>query len=954
MGLESGYSYEETNLRQPAAAAVDRYKWISEFLPEKIYGDKKWLKPEADAVAWSEKLESKAEGVLAQRHNDLLISNGQQNVRVFPFKPALTLEKDRTALQLAEEQLGTQTSRKQIEHYARTLLDLNGRKAEPAGSVFKAKTIIKIPGQTADGGLTSLNGSDDRTTVWQDGSILVQKAAGGAEASWPDRSDTVTLSWNNKSPDGNHERRTSQKDERTDNPDGSWYRQTRKDEKSAWIMSERVEVDRQGLRKHFFLLPSNQEATKISIEKPGAKTFEFQKNAQAEFLSADGSSGVTPTGIVYKIERHADGSQERLHENGTRESIDAKGNLLARSGCDQQNRLFQESYRAGEKYPYKVDVTLNHGEPPTGFLRTPGGRYVAAYLLGGRNAGEIELRPGLFEYKDRAAQTVLDKNFDGKWDETFNLPYQNARTIEVDGDRKLITEKDRAGTKKSKTWVKGKDLSISKSYNSSGDLDGIIVSSRFGNAELKKDRERDQVMGSITGKGHEAETFYVSHSKLIYPPDLNNGLRSKVIVLPDNLDELASLVVREFNQDLRTVTTMRNGHKQVEDFESGRTDIMEPDGTVRGIAANGEKSTIKPSGEVMVEHSDSAVRLNSDGTVDRWGGSPDESARREPLSPGEKSFLDRHRGSIDLRDLAEIHGRFKGESRRLDGFYAALSKVEDIPAFSAAEKQALIQNIIHHVADPADINQGAIGTCVIAVVQRELAVSDPERYIGFIVDAASNKLRDASTGARIKLDPANLKMHDFSNRDLASRVFQTAALNLVYFPGNYVNTLDTNAEVHDRGGNLRDYSGLIMPVVAELAYKVTGKEHSMVKINSAEDLAAAFEANQRRPMIAFVNASTPPFATSDNGFSGHVVTVSGIDKGPPLKVFVQNQWGLKNDHSTPESAVDGALLVRNMQRNSLVLVLGPQQKVLKIDKGKFVVDEDATRDQLGKYERSAT
>ena len=409
----------------------------------------------------------------------------------------------------------------------------------------------------------------------------------------------------------------------------------------------------------------------------------------------------------------------------------------------------------------------------------------------------------------------------------------------------------------------------------------------------------------------------------------------------------------EYNDNLRTVKTVQHGQQQVESVDSGRIDTIRDNGTIAGHTSNGERSYVKPTGEAMVIHSDSTVRLNADETIDRWGSNKTESAKHEALSSNEKAFLDKNKANIDLRDLAEIHRRLKGDKTQLDAFYGSLSRVDQIPSYDAAEKNALMQNIMHHVGNPADIYQGAIGTCNVAVLQRELAMTDPQRYASVLIDAASNNLVDPSTGKKVEVDPANLKLHDLSERDLASRIFQSMALNLLFSPGKYLNTNDTNGKLYDRSGNLMAFAGLNMAQINELAHKVSGLEHCQVLIKSPEDFITAFEKNGRRPMTISVDARKPPIVPTDSGTGGHVVTVVGVERqGDSIKVKLQNQWGLADDHSTPETEVDAAELAENMKDDPLAIILGKQGDVYKIVDGKLVLDEESTRAEAQALERS--
>ena len=138
---------DEANLAHSQPAGKDNYKWDAEFLPNKIYGTEKWIPAKPDPILWSEKLENKAMNGLASCHKNLSFSKGHENVRVFPFKDQFTVEKDQTAMQLAEQQLGPRASQSQVKYFAELLMDLNNKEGDPSHTVFKAKSSIAVPGQ---------------------------------------------------------------------------------------------------------------------------------------------------------------------------------------------------------------------------------------------------------------------------------------------------------------------------------------------------------------------------------------------------------------------------------------------------------------------------------------------------------------------------------------------------------------------------------------------------------------------------------------------------------------------------------------------------------------------------------------------------------------------------------------------------------------------------------------
>ena len=157
---------------------------------------------------------------LAEEHKELSFTKGNENARVFPFKAEFTLDKDRSALHLAEQQLGSNASKSQVEYYAKLLLEINDKDGKPTSTVFKADSTIKLPGQTTDGGLTVLD-ENDRKTSWQDDSFLLQKADGSAHAAWSSGDEAKVISWSATDPDNNNEKTVTDKEQRIVNRTGS-------------------------------------------------------------------------------------------------------------------------------------------------------------------------------------------------------------------------------------------------------------------------------------------------------------------------------------------------------------------------------------------------------------------------------------------------------------------------------------------------------------------------------------------------------------------------------------------------------------------------------------------------------------------------------------------------------------------------------------------------------------
>jgi hypothetical protein len=147
---------------------------------------------------------------------------------------------------------------------------------------------------------------------------------------------------------------------------------------------------------------------------------------------------------------------------------------------------------------------------------------------------------------------------------------------------------------------------------------------------------------------------------------------------------------------------------------------------------------------------------------------------------------------------------------------------------------------------------------------------------------------------------------------------------------------------------------MTMPQIADVRYKLTGEEKGITQISNVQDLLTAFESNGGQPMIIAVDGNNEPFGgggpVGKRSNLNHVVTITRIEQGTPIKVYVANQWGLNNDHSTPETAIAATELVENMQfrvkidgktvtEPGMVLSPGDHTKGYKVKQGKVVEDK---------------
>jgi hypothetical protein len=403
--------------------------------------------------------------------------------------------------------------------------------------------------------------------------------------------------------------------------------------------------------------------------------------------------------------------------------------------------------------------------------------------------------------------------------------------------------------------------------------------------------------------------------------------------------------------------------KLVGSFANGRVDIVQKSGFVTGTTLNGEVSFQNPeTREAAVMNPDgTGVHLKPDGTLNRWGPKASDNANGERLSPGEEAYLKKH-PNADLRDVAEVHQRFHGDTQKLDNFYKSLEKLDATKNLTDAQKEAVRKDVLHHVANPEEIYQGVTDSCNVSVIQRDLAITNPEKYASTIVEAVSQGTFTANDGHKTKLDVKNLTMADSSGRDLASRIFQTATLRGEFDPGKvFENTPDGVGRLKPgkddpRGTPTQVFDGLFPNEIAEIRHKLTGDEKAITFIKTADDLKTALDRNGGPPMTVFVDGSADPFGEGGSDKApNHVVTITGIEAGPPVKYLVQNQLGLENDHSTPATAIPADKLMENMTRHredggpidhnngAIVLTNGDHNKAFGIIDGRHAEIPEATR-----------
>lgn len=392
--------------------------------------------------------------------------------------------------------------------------------------------------------------------------------------------------------------------------------------------------------------------------------------------------------------------------------------------------------------------------------------------------------------------------------------------------------------------------------------------------------------------------------------------------------------VTDTNNNTGTTTTLDSATKEVKynSVAPGRTDVLSSNGDLVRTDSNGSTGVMHADGSASVMHSDgSGATLTKDGQITFW--SPGHPSRTESLTPAEQKYMESHPG-LDKRDLADVHTRLNGDPAKLESFYNSLNKIESSTHFTQQEKSDIEKMIMRHVADPAEISQGVAGTCYATVIQRDLAMTSPEKYASLIADAVVNSEVKLADGTSAKLDMENMKIQDTSSRDLASRICQTAISKVAFehtspppgspkaivddwSHGTYANTPDGLGVLHGKDNKDETYPGINIYQVAATE-KALGIKAEVQIYHTPEELAAGYEQHGKQPMIASVSNEAAPFAPEQGSApkGNHFVTITDVEKSDSgIQVYVQNQAGLAKDHSTAQSAFKGDTFANNVVIN---------------------------------------
>lgn len=893
---------------------------------------------EKDPTTIATEYRDKATQKLALTYSKLSFNTGPFEPRTIAFKNSHTVAGDTSAEDLAKERLGAGATKEQVEAYAKCVLMLNKKEGAIGEALFKKDNTVALPGQRADGALTyKKNGVT--VAEWYDGSRYEVSERGKGRASIKSADGELTeISWNPEKAAGTRET-VIKGDKRTDSDAaGTVIEKTKV--KDKWEVTKLTTIDPSGRNLVADFEAGKKEPAKITITDKEKNTIELvsdgkgeytgqKKNAKGEVIEADVHAFPTRRGfVIYAEKDNGDQTRTRSYEDGTEEKIDINADLLRRQGKDAWGRKVVEDYEAGEALPNKITVSLKDGAVE--FEQKPFGAYEAPFKDStGKEIGTIDLRRnGLVVFNNDKEQTATADLPDGTHMVRKKFADAKQEIIETKNGATLKRTVDREGAVVDAEYTQQDGRKLYRKLASDGQSVESVTLTDKENCQTTLKYDRDLGLFKGTRKDPSGETLeraFYFQGKIVYTDAKTGEARFEKLKLMEK-DLFGLHISRGAYDPLSGNITTKNGDGTVtvESFAPGRVDSISGD-TTTGSTVTGEVSRIQPRGETVVHRpDDSGVRLNRDGSVDRWGPSDADNATEEPLAKVEGDYLRRHPES-DRRDILQIHSQFRDKPELLENFYKSMDKIDSAKNITEVEKTALRHDFLHHVAHPEELYQGNSWFCNVAVVERDMAMNMPDKYVDLVMSSLSDGNIKLPNGEKLPVDQCNLRQVDSTGRDFVTRVFHTVGVQAKYHPKyTFKNTEDGVGRLiaSDPEARPAAFVGLDMAGIVDVRSKLTGEKKAIVNVTSVDELVAAFEANKSRSMIVAVNADEPPFS-GDNGLGmlmagqtesqpNHVVSITRVDNGPPVKLYVQNQWGLKNDLSTPDTAVDAEVLLHSM------------------------------------------
>jgi hypothetical protein len=350
--------------------------------------------------------------------------------------------------------------------------------------------------------------------------------------------------------------------------------------------------------------------------------------------------------------------------------------------------------------------------------------------------------------------------------------------------------------------------------------------------------------------------------------------------------------------------------------------------------------------EVRAAEADQPFKLSTDAKV---------TEAREVLLKGAESRISDHLELAKFRaDVARFEdraGKDKISSVDIVKTYEnvnRLFKTQPPTAVAPDWTPRLAQQVMAQAATLTNIDQGGYNTCNVTTVESMMYTYHPDMAARMVADLALKGEFTGADGTRVKMDAASLRPSKEAlthppvdgERSFATQLANVALTNMHYAKHDR----NLRYEQHppdnptDNGERLIDYGKRPPQRVKEdgaevnaphldddhmvdIFRRVTGDNRKdvylsheqyaagegklLTKFTTEEQLATKLEQLQKDgglPVILSVNCHVEPFWSASGGGTesdnegAHVVTVRHYDKGPPVKVQIDNQYGTKGDH----------------------------------------------------------
>lgn len=293
-------------------------------------------------------------------------------------------------------------------------------------------------------------------------------------------------------------------------------------------------------------------------------------------------------------------------------------------------------------------------------------------------------------------------------------------------------------------------------------------------------------------------------------------------------------------------------------------------------------SRITPDGKVEVVHQDgSRIDFDPSLRVAEIRGADGKQILRSHLTDTESRFIERHGNKLDLRDVAELHFRYRNHPGWINSCYTELSKLDTVNGAKPEQIDRLRGDLLANIAQPDKIEPHGANFGTLAQLERYVAANSPSTYASIIADAIKNN-RIHAADSHIPID-RNVLLDTSAHENKASVVFQRACAHMLGFDSGWKyqpHGDGSRGRLHaPLGGSARDFAGANPHHIARLASNLTGTEHSVVRLASPDEHEKLGQAFRNRPIVlSEVTDNAPPAVVVAGG--NHRVEWSVKDGAP--------------------------------------------------------------------------